>query len=70
MGSHLGRLEGGFGTGTGAELFQLSGQGREQFLFDLVHALILRAAENRVFTGISTWRFRLPLGHLTLNRPF
>ena len=60
MGSHLGRLESGLGTGTGAELFQLSGQGREQFLFDLVHALILRAAENRVFTDMRTWRFRLP----------
>ena len=42
MGGHLGGFEGGFGAGTGGELFQLSGQGREQFLFDLVHAAILR----------------------------
>jgi hypothetical protein len=52
MGGHLGRLEGSLGAGTGAELFQLGSQGREQFLFDLVHALILRVAGNRVFTGI------------------
>ena len=42
MGGHLGRLECGLGAGTGGELFQLCGQGREQFLFDLVHELILR----------------------------
>ena len=47
MGRHLGRLEGGLGTGTGTEFFQLGGQRREQFLFDLVHALILRVAAKR-----------------------